>query len=551
LIQTNQLVVRSTLIQVATLLGLVISSWLLFLYIQPVLPTVMQDELVYRQNLDFYRDDFFSAPNYLYFWVFSSVDLFGTQYYLASKGLNVFFHLCTSVLLLFWRGKQHSLGLRVSSSVLYFVSPFVAFTSFLMPEPLYALLVVVSLLFALEATKLSKFQRTQLACSGAVLALAQMVKPHAIFVFLAFVVYFALLTETAVKRQRLVDVLAIAAPFALVRIFVGLIIAGSQGLDLIGGYGDGIAPVLRGDGGEFPWPLLVGLVWNTVLNLGQHLAVTGVFLAPILFYWWTRRPVIDAEVRLVLTTIATVMFFIAAFESVITVVLRDDHLSRVLMRHYEFLFPILLLLFLRTYLRTAYEETPNSFGTALGQFGFVVFYVVVALTEGALWRTSNYSDSGLTAALLSPEARWTYVITGLLLFALLTTFKKSSFGLVSVLLTISLALPSISGLRTMHSENTTPTPGDLGAAFVVSNYPELKGEQILVIGSQNAITQAAVFQINKPGVLYDVYPAGTVLEPSGGFGDIELIFIFGEIILEGIDPDIASADDFLIYDLRE
>lgn len=538
-------IVSQRLIEVFVSSLLVASAFASYFILSGVLPTVMQDELVYRENSRLGVLDF-ELPNYLYFRLFSLADLLGENFYLAVKATNTFFHLASALLLLYWRRASSDIFLRSAASILYFWSPFVGFTSFFMPESLYAFLILISLIWFINAIeKPQNLGRQQLVLVGVALALAQLVKPHGLFFLAGFVLYLLLgkHAESGQVSLKIKAALVLVASFTLVRLVVGFFAAGVQTFNLSGSYTEGVEDVLN----TRVFEDYLGFLLGVFVNFGQHLLTLSIFLAPIVFSFIADRWRLSREFWVVLTTMLTVAFFIASFESYITHIVGDNHLERILLRHYEFLIPVLWLTFWRI-LQGNQAESERPFGRALAQFAFAMGFVGIALTEGVIWSVSNYSDSGYTHGLGETSARWAMAGLWLVLFVVLSLKKVlSREKVIAGTVFVVAAISSVSGISGILEQNTEPLPSDLAGIYVREQFPEVSGEEILVFGSDRPLTQASVFQMNKQGIDYKILIRGSSVMPESIPDTVRLVVAFGDISLEDLEGDIFEGDGFQLY----
>ena len=527
---------------------------IIFEQVRTILPTVMQDELVYRDNTRDFREGNFTFPNYFYFWTYSWVDLFGTAFYEAVKILNLGFHWLTSLLLLFWRPSSLSFGVRFSGSLLFLCSPFLIMTSFEMPEAMYSFLVLSSIILLLEGLTRTSLTYPLVAFAGLLIALAQLTKPHAVFVILGVIIFLTMFSRLEGRRFFGLGLAALyLVSFAISRLLVGFILAGNKGFDFFGNYA---APTNFEEGVGAPGlpsaSEALDFAVSLILNLGQHLLVVATFLAPLIYLFLTHRPKLSKEMLLLLVVLFTTIFFISAFESFITVFEADDHLARVLLRHYEFFFPVLWMFGLHEYRKLDFSIRVSGIGIALIQFFFVVLYFSFTLAQGTLWSSSQAADSGFTNGMSTPGTQWISVAIFLSLVLILTRKSKVSYPYFAGLLILSFLFPSISGLRIVMEENSIRTYADDAASYVVSNYPNLNGNEIVVLGTDRPLTQAAVFQINKQDVEYFIYPSGTLVDLAVPPENVRIVVQFGGVLLsQGFQVRTLVQPGFVISEFPE
>jgi hypothetical protein len=534
--------------ELVTAIVLVFIAIVVFLAVRNVLPSVLQDELVYQQ--DARKDGYgvFALPNYLYFRVYGLANLLGSQFYLGVKVLNLAFLLATSIFLLFWNRRRVNFWLRFFVSISYMAGPFVVFTSFYMPEPLYGFFVVVGLSLFMRA----KFEEINnkvplIAGAGFLLGMAALVKPHAMFVVLGVFVYliFELISRKGdgrVTRQ----VVVFGGFFLLARTSVGFVAAGLQVFNLTGSYSDGLDITQQSSGLSWNLGSISNLLWNWALNIGQHLLVIAVFLGPIIYLVISRRVAFHGAFKFLMIVLLTVAIVLAAFESYITVFSGDDHLARVLIRHYEFLFPLIWLEALKSITEKGTETKP--FSVALAQFSFALAFVVIGLTESVFWKASGFSDSGITTALAS-GGNWFLVGAGLLLMGLFTVSFKPSGLLVSVM--SAFYFVGLGAFVTIHLSwsNSVPVPSDLLALHLSTKLNE--DAKVLVVGTDKVFAEASVFSLNLANADYELF-ADTVLtiNPAEAIGVVDYIIPIDGLKIQDIGQVFIITEWGTVSDLR-
>lgn len=516
---------------------------IIYSLISPILPTVMQDELVYRENARLGRTEPIEFPNYLYFRLYGLFDLFGDSFYQAAKFSNVLFHTASAFLVLFWK-QSIAPSIRALSGLIYFFSPFLAFTSFYMPEPVYAFFVLISVALFMRGQEIKEKRILFSILTGFFVALAQLSKPHGLFILTGLVIFLAI--QVFAKRNSWTDflrqALAIVTSFAVARFVVGFALVGGQSLNFTGSYTSNTNELIA----KLKIDSILGFAGGLPINLAQHLLVLSIYLAPVLYSWLTSKWIPDPAFVLLLVLLSVLAVFIAAFETYLTFIVGDNHQERVLLRHYEFLVPLVWLTFFQIHSQLPKEKSISPFSIAMTQFIFVLLFLTASLTEGALWQASKYSDSGLTGALSDAVARWSTVLIWLVIFALLTSRKRVQTQVVATLVLVATLVAGTRGLAAVRDDNLSLLPSDRAGIYVRENLGDFSGNEILVVGTDKALTQASIFQMNKAGVTYRIFAAGTALDPKDALGNVSVIVQLGELGILDIGQEVIEKDGFSI-----
>lgn len=343
------------------------SAWV-FSQVRDINPAILQDEWVYLVTSRLYapwsQDLPFDFGNYLYNLFYSATSLCGEGFYTCAKLMNLVFiqgfALTLFVIALrflpFWGAFVFYIATALSPTAVY--------TSMYLPEPLFFFLLAVTLLMLLRAVDNPSWRTWALV--GVPLGLAGLVKPHALMAAMAIGVYLLIssLEKKPYWKNAFLNASALLGSFLTVRILVGLLVAGPKSLNVFGAYGatgavgDFVGGVVGGGAAPAESSALVGA--------GPVAGAVGLFPAQ----FWTHSMVISA--MLGASVVALVIAVISSFRKtteirpvhrfatltliwlivlMIAIVLftgwitggGDDHTTRVLLRYYDYLFPMVSL----------------------------------------------------------------------------------------------------------------------------------------------------------------------------------------------------------------
>lgn len=535
---------NSSIFQNILLLAYPFAAVAYFFLIDGTLPSIMQDELVYLNSTkgELTEADY---PNYFYFWLYSSIVGSGGDFYSATKLLNLAFHTSTSLVIFVFFRQRFSFIASFLAGLCYLASGFVIFTSFFMPEAVYAFLVVSALLLFWSYWENGDEHIWLLVLSATLIGVAQLTKPHGIFIF-ALVMAWILLGPKVKERSRLKAVLLFVAGFSATRIVLGFILVGASSLDFFGSY----IPDDENPGSRLSETLADPLffVGQLVLNSIQHLIFLSFVLVVGAAYFIARKAQPSKFFFFTLWVIVGLSIFIAAFESYITID-GDDHSARLLARHYEFLIPIVLLSIVYSSDARNQPEKRTSFTAALSLFGLGVAFVALSLLEGLVWSASGYSDSGITTALRTTVGTWFFVLVGLAAIGYLSRKSITLTGYLSFS-ALLLMVPAIVTTTIHIQDNSQPLPSDRSAYYVAENHEDVPGERILVLGSDKALTEASVFLMNKTAD-FRVLTDRRLIDPDDGLFEYDLVVQHTGISLSGVEEATYYGDGFAVTDVRQ
>jgi hypothetical protein len=201
----------------------------------PVLPAVMQDEYVYSIQARFTSFEEQTFPNYLFSWIYSSTNLCGDGFYACGKGLNVVFFFLTLAFIFLIAKKLLGVFWGVAIATVAALSPIHVYVSYFMPEMMFFAFILATIFVALIAGE--KHKIVLWAATGAILGLAALVKPHAIFTLPAFMLFawiVALRAEGGNPRKGALAMVGTLGAFSLLKFGGGFAFAGVTGLTLFG-----------------------------------------------------------------------------------------------------------------------------------------------------------------------------------------------------------------------------------------------------------------------------------------------------------------------------
>ena len=340
------------------------AAWL-FGRVSQVNPAILQDEWIYvitsRVDSPWAAAPAYDLSNYLFNFIYSSTNLCGEAFYSCGKLLNIIFFTAFALLVFSVAVRFMPFWAAFTALVALYLSPLSIYVSMYLPESLYFAL--LALAFWLLVRLLDSENRTQWALVGGALGLAALAKPHALFSVAAFGIFLLIweLSRKSNLKTLIKSALLFGGGFLLVRLLVGLAVAGPKALNLFGSYGAagavgdfvaGAGSVATGDQasvvGAGPVAGAVALFFPQLSThflvitalLGGVLAL--ILLAVIESVRKSDRSIESSLAILTLVWIGVMLIVVALFTGWITGN-GDDHTSRVLLRYYEFLVPIAMI----------------------------------------------------------------------------------------------------------------------------------------------------------------------------------------------------------------
>jgi phosphoglycerol transferase len=492
----------------------------------PVLPAVMQDEYIYSTQSRFTPFAEQQFPNYIYSWLYSTTSVCGDNFYQCAKGFNSVFFLITLVFIYLIAARIVGHAWAIVVATVSAVSPIHAYVAYFMPESMYMAFMFATIWVTLNAVRDGHWQRWLIA--GSMLGLTALVKPHAFFALPAFLLVALIVSAReeghSFKRISL-KVLSFAAAFFVVKFAIGFAFAGARGLSIFGGYGgvdalvnqiaSGAEAVNQSQAKSF------GEVFFSVtaLQIPSHvsilLLIAGLPLllsVRVLFSSIkSKSPISELGSFVVLVGIISFSFalVVAVFEGYVSAG-GDDHSDRIIMRYYEFIIPLLLILGL-SFEKYVASKTLSRLLQAV--------VVIAASTFVLIYFPSNiesqFADSGLLVGILqTPGALITifiFEVIGALLWVMKPEISEKWLGRALLPIMI-LIMGMVSQSALMTQVGTQKAFFDVAGQDSRDYLRDVDGKDIVIIGPMRTQVFVAKFWIDKAKIEDRLIPEKQVIE---------------------------------------
>jgi phosphoglycerol transferase len=317
----------------------------------------MQDEYIYTsqaKNLPF-AEQFYS--NYIFSFVMGLTNYCGNEFYVCTKSINSVFFLATILFTFLIASRFLTFRWSIFAASVTALSPIAIPVSYFMPETMYFTMMTVTIWVTLLVSR--KDNWLLWIVSGLSLGAAALVKPHAIFMLPAFVVFsliFAYKKSDGSWLKGLRAGATVVAGFMITKLGLGFAFAGTEGLKLFGGYGSPVdaltgaaaAQEVSVVGDAAARSGLEVLISVASVHLITHTAVVLLLAGIPLFLSLrvsysivkTKQPIGEVSSLFILVALITVSMIgvVALFEAYVSAS-GDDHSDRLILRYYEFLIP--------------------------------------------------------------------------------------------------------------------------------------------------------------------------------------------------------------------
>jgi len=482
------------------------------------LPTIMQDEYVYLVQA---RHEAFSEnqfTNYLFSGVMRATTLCGTEFYSCTKIINSLLFTVGVVFVFLIAIRFLSFYWAIFAASVTAVSPLALQMSFFMPETMYFAFMTVVIWLALRAATSPTWVNWTLL--GLMLGLTALVKPHALFILPALVMFgliIELRTYSTKLSKRIISAGLIVLGFLASKLSIGYALAGSAGLSFFGGYGSPTSVVeavinkssttqssIIDADAELKSSLDIFLELfpiHLASHVGFTLMIAGIPLMFAFRYAWEsiiKRQVVDqipAYFILVFLLAGTLLLIVPAFEAYVTIS-GDDHTDRLILRYYEFLIPQFLIMGLLL---------PNfsipKLRTRLIQGSIIIIGVIWFTETYSRFFGSKFADSSSLPGIAKTSSFLLFAIFVSLSVAYWVERPKRATYFMGYVLTpiVFIAALVLSQDTLLERRGNTTVIEDAGWASrdVLTNVP---GQDIMVVGRHRPNVFAVKFWIDKPNI---------------------------------------------------
>lgn len=523
-----------------------------------VLPSIMQDEYIYTsqaKNLPF-EEQFYS--NYIFSWVMGLTNNCGTEFYACTKGINSIFFLGTVLLTFLIASRFLSFRWSVFVASVTALSPIAVPVSYFMPETMYFSMMTLTIWVTLVVSR--KENWLLWTVSGLTLGATALVKPHAIFMLPAFVVFafvFAFKKFGSSWLQALKAGAAVAVGFLVTKLGLGFAFAGTEGLKFFGGYG---SPVGALTGAASADEVSVGsegvarsglevLVTVASTHLVAHasamLLLAGIPLILSLRVSYsvvkTKQPIGEVSSLFVLVALITVSMVgvVALFEAYVTAS-GDDHSDRLILRYYEFLIPQFIVMGLLlprfTDSKRLFRIIQGSIVVAASMF-FTIYYPPTF--------DKQYADASTLPGIGDTQGFFVFVglfVSSAVIFWIVNP-ERGNLVIGRFIMPAVLILALVMSQNKLIEINGTPAYFDQAGWDSRTYLQDVPGDRILVIGQTRTEVFTVKFWIDEANIRDLLVVEGSVIAPENVV-DTDYVVTLGNIGIDFAHEVVTEGDGY-------
>jgi phosphoglycerol transferase len=511
-----------------------------------VLPSIMQDEYIYTsqaKNLPF-AEQFYS--NYLFSMVMGITNSCGYEFYTCTKTINSVFFMGTILFTFLIALRFLTFRWSVFVASVTALSPLAVPVSYFMPETMYFSMMTLTIWLTLLVSK--KENWLFWIVSGLSLGATALVKPHAVFMLPAFMLFafiYVYKKSGSSWFQGIRAGAAVAIGFMVTKFGLGFAFAGTEGLKLFGGYGSpvgaltgaaGAQDVTVGTDGAVRSGLEVLLTvasTHLLAHASAMLLLAGIPLVLSLRVSYsvvkTKQPIGDVSSLFVLVALITVSMVgvVALFEAYVTAS-GDDHSDRLILRYYEFLIPQFIVLGLLlprfTDSKRLYRIIQGSIIVAASMF-FTIYYPPTF--------DKQYADASTLPGIGDSQGFFVFVgifVSCAVIFWIVNP-ERGNLVIGRYIMPAVLIVALVMSQNKLIEINGTPAYFDQAGWDSRTYLEDVPGERIMVIGQTRTEVFTVKFWIDEANIKDLLVVEGSVI-PAENVSESDYVVTLGNI---GID----------------
>ena len=511
-----------------------------------VLPSIMQDEYIYTsqaKNLPFAEQIY---SNYIFSWIMGLTNYCGNDFYACTKSINSIFFLGTVLFTFLIALRFLSFRWSVFVASVTALSPIAIPVSYFMPETMYFSMMTLTIWLTLVVSQ--KKSWLLWSVSGLSLGATALVKPHAIFMLPAFIIFALIFAYKKFGGSFLSGIkagLAVGIGFLITKLGLGFAFAGTEGLKFFGGYG---SPVGALTGAATAEGVTIG--GETVARSGLEVLVTvasthllahasamlllaGIPLILSLRVSYsvlrTKQPIGEVSSLFVLVALITVsmVVVVALFEAYVTAS-GDDHSDRLILRYYEFLIPQFIVMGLLlprfTDSKRLYRIIQGSIVVAASMF-FVIYYPPTF--------DKQYADASTLPGIGDSQGFFVFVglyVSSAVIFWIVNP-ERGNFVIGRFIIPSVLVLALVMSQNKLIEINGTPAYFDQAGWDSRSYLADVPGERILVVGQTRTEVFTVKFWIDDAGIRDLLVVDGSTIVPDDVL-ETDYVVTLGNMVVE-------------------
>ena len=500
-----------------------LSSAIALLRFIPTLPTVMQDEYVYliQAKSPLSENEF---GNFLHSLIYGSTLEFGLEFYTATKVLNTVFLAAFALAVMFTARLVISAG---SSTLIGISVPLGAtglYASVFMPEVLFFALASWSIFFFVKSLTKSDISFSNYAVGLLLLSITGLAKPHAFIMMFGMILSLLMLAiDGRLARLRAAILsLATVVGYVLLKLLFGFLLAGSQGLTILGAnyeralssflerllaFSEGALSASAGNPNPVDAVSFPQTVFFTLVQSGLVFSTFVVMTAGALVLILRHPSKLDVYQILIICVSVTYIFAVSAFTALVTFA-GEDHSDRILGRYFEFLVPFVLVAAVVEIDKRAKVSRLRAW--VVGGVLLISFLLWLIILIGGRFQLAD--SAYLLGISSNPSFSALLALSAIALVLILARRPKNAIALALITIIGSSIVVGSLATQQQINLNSGKVGADIAGEILFENFGDYPDEEIVVLGSQDKLTFMPAFWSQKQFVDQITLRTGSVVD---------------------------------------
>lgn len=524
-----------------------------------VLPSIMADEwhysLLSRLQAHKQADD----PVYVFLGLYKLTNLFAGDYLNFARLLNTIFYIGGCGLVFLTSRLFLTPWTSVGVMVLALLSPEGVYTVFFMPESMYFFFFWLFSFISLRLVKYGNYSISDLVICGGILGISSLIKPHGLFLLVCFLLFIMFFYNADKKKRftiKIRDCSIVLVSFLLIKWGIGFIIAGRDGITLLGNRYNSMAAQ------NITLDRIIGLLIVSAKILINHLSMLFfVFFVPIFSFCILLNQKKDVEnseletgrgiVFFILTLIIPLLIITVFFTASVAGTNPYDVIDRVHLRYYNFIFPLFFIM--SAWLASQAIKIPLK--NIVLPFSFCIIFLII----GYLHMLSilpklqiNFVDSPGFMILISNK--WICVV--FVIFSIASALLTIHHLKKSAQLYLLLFIPSLFFVESYYIQKTLnsrkqPDVYDLAGIVVSGLISDKRNEHVTVVGQDEARLYKTSFYIDKPNTSIRIVDDEQVISNKLIPPESTQVVVIGDKDFNDINFKLMYNNGFRLYSLNK
>jgi phosphoglycerol transferase len=497
-----------------------------------IYPTVFGDEYIYSKFSRLLPLADSTIPGYIYLTIYGVTNVCGDKFLDCARILNAIFFVAAAPFIYLITRRVCTRSVATIVLLLVLLGPINSYTAYFMPEALFFFSFWLLTWFIL---RLDNSTNWKLWCfAGMLLGLSALVKPHALFLLPAMIVYILYVSRKKEGEWMLLafrNVIIFVAFSFITKLLIGYLFAGRAGITIFGPLYNSVASSNTSDFQHY----LDLVALSTEILKGHVLAICIMFGLPIAFA--INASLISTFTNVEIKTDQKISFYaLSVLISLVIVAIifsasvagsgLHETAFRLHMRYYNFALPLLLII-------AASQLSLEPSSSRLKWRVITALPIGVAVLYAIYTRLSPYTPYIVD----SPEI-WGftfaptvfYVLSGISLLSLALWVYSTRFGAKTF---VYLFMPLAVAFSTFYlnqelRQRLEPSIFDKAGNFTKQYLPSDELSKLVIVGSDLVNLYHTAFYLDNPYVYLQAIPSGSNYDLSKLPAGKEWLLIIGD-----------------------